>query len=70
MAEVEMKWYVLRAVSGKEAKVKEYIDAENQKRTSGRFCFSGIHPDREGNHHSRQQACREGEAFYAGGIFL
>ncbi len=28
MAEVEMSWYVLRAVSGKEAKVKEYIDAE------------------------------------------
>ena len=23
-----MKWYVLRAISGKEAKVKEYIDAE------------------------------------------
>ena len=23
-----MKWYVLRAVSGKEAKVKEYIEAE------------------------------------------
>ena len=22
------KWYVLRAISGKEAKVKEYIDAE------------------------------------------
>ncbi len=28
MADVEMSWYVLRAVSGKEAKVKEYIDAE------------------------------------------
>lgn len=28
MADSEMKWYVLRAVSGKEAKVKEYIDAE------------------------------------------
>lgn len=28
MAEVAMKWYVLRAISGKEAKVKEYIDAE------------------------------------------
>jgi|SRR5574344_784084 transcriptional antiterminator NusG len=27
MAESGMKWYVLRAVSGKEAKVKEYIDA-------------------------------------------
>ena len=28
MAELAMSWYVLRAVSGKEAKVKEYIDAE------------------------------------------
>ena len=28
MAETGMKWYVLRAVSGKEAKVKEYIEAE------------------------------------------
>ena len=27
MAETEMKWYVLRAISGKEGKVKEYIDA-------------------------------------------
>ena len=26
--EVEFKWYVLRAVSGKEAKVKEYIDTD------------------------------------------
>ena len=28
MSETTKKWYVLRAVSGKEAKVKEYIDAE------------------------------------------
>ena len=28
MAETGKKWYVLRAVSGKEAKVKEYIEAE------------------------------------------
>lgn len=28
MAQAEMAWYVLRAISGKEAKVKEYIDAE------------------------------------------
>lgn len=27
MTETGMKWYVLRAVSGKEAKVKEYLDA-------------------------------------------
>lgn len=34
MAAIEMKWYVMRAVSGKEAKVKEYIDAEIK---NGRF---------------------------------
>ncbi len=28
MSESGKKWYVLRAISGKEAKVKEYIDAE------------------------------------------
>jgi transcriptional antiterminator NusG len=28
MSEITMRWYVLRAISGKEAKVKEYIDAE------------------------------------------
>ena len=28
MAEIEKKWYVLRAISGKEAKVKEYLEAE------------------------------------------
>ena len=27
MAEIEKKWYVMRAISGKEGKVKEYIDA-------------------------------------------
>lgn len=28
MAQAQLAWYVLRAVSGKEGKVKEYIDAE------------------------------------------
>ena len=28
MAEVKRKWYVVRAISGKEKKVKEYIEAE------------------------------------------
>ena len=28
MAETGKNWYVLRAVSGKEAKLKEYIEAE------------------------------------------
>ena len=33
MADTEKKWYVLRAISGKEAKVKEYIDAELRQNT-------------------------------------
>ena len=28
MSEIQKKWYVLRAVSGKEAKVKEYLEAD------------------------------------------
>jgi transcriptional antiterminator NusG len=28
MSEVDKKWYVVRAISGKEAKVKEYIESE------------------------------------------
>lgn len=35
MAEAEMRWYVMRAVSGKEGKVKEYIDAELKKGVFG-----------------------------------
>lgn len=33
MSESGMSWYVLRAVSGKEAKVKEYIEAEMKHNT-------------------------------------
>ena len=33
MAETGKNWYVLRAVSGKEAKVKEYIEAEMKHNT-------------------------------------
>ena len=33
MAEIGKNWYVLRAVSGKEAKVKEYIEAEMKHNT-------------------------------------
>ena len=28
MVSTERKWYVIRVISGKEAKVKEYIEAE------------------------------------------
>lgn len=44
MAEIEMKWYVLRAVSGKEAKVKEYIDAEIKNGRFGGFVSQVLIP--------------------------
>ena len=37
MADEKFKWYVMRAVSGKEAKVKEYIDAEIKNGQLGGF---------------------------------
>ena len=44
MADIEMKWYVLRAVSGKEAKVKEYIDAEINNGSLGGFVSQVVIP--------------------------
>ena len=35
------EWYVLRAISGKEAKVKELLDAQI-KNTAGRLCVTSI----------------------------
>ena len=37
MSETTMKWYVLRAVSGKESKVKEYADAEIRTTDLGQY---------------------------------
>lgn len=44
MAEIEMKWYVLRAISGKEGKVKEYIDAEIKQGDFGKFVSQVLVP--------------------------
>ena len=42
MATTEKKWYVLRAVSGKEAKVKEYIEAEMKHNEKLAQCVSQV----------------------------
>ena len=44
MSEVEKKWYVLRAVSGKEAKVKEYIEAEMRNTNLGEYVSQVLIP--------------------------
>ena len=44
MSEIEKKWYVLRAVSGKESKVKEYIDAEIRNTDLGEYVTQVLIP--------------------------
>ena len=44
MSEIEKKWYVLRAVSGKEAKVKEYIEAEMRNTELGEYVSQVLIP--------------------------
>ena len=44
MSEKSSKWYVLRAVSGKENKVKEYIDAEIKNSNLGQYVSQVLIP--------------------------
>lgn len=44
MPELEKKWYVLRAVSGKEAKVKEYLEVEMRKTDLGKYLSQVLIP--------------------------
>ncbi len=39
MSEDKRGWYVLRAISGKEAKVKEILDAQIKNTDLGTICF-------------------------------
>lgn len=44
MAEEKKAWYVLRAISGKEAKVKEVLDAQIRNTDLGRYVFQVLIP--------------------------
>ncbi len=44
MAEVKKAWYVLRAISGKEAKVKEVLDAAIKNTDLGNYVFQVLIP--------------------------
>ncbi len=44
MSDVVKKWYVLRAVSGKESKVKEYIEADMRHGTLGDYVSQVLIP--------------------------
>ena len=44
MADAKKEWYVLRAISGKEAKVKEVLDAQIKNTNLGRYVFQVLIP--------------------------
>lgn len=44
MSGIEKKWYVLRAVSGKEAKVKETLEAEMRNTDLGEYVSQVLIP--------------------------
>lgn len=44
MADEKKAWYVLRAISGKEAKVKEILDAEIRNTDLGKYVFQVLIP--------------------------
>ena len=44
MSEIEKKWYVLRAISGKESKVKEYLEADIKNSDLGDYVSQVLIP--------------------------
>ena len=52
MSEIEKKWYVLRAISGKEAKVKEYLEADIKNSDLGDYVSQVLIPEIR-NHQGR-----------------
>ena len=48
MSEIGKKWYVLRAISGKESKVKEYLEADIKNSNLGDFVSQVLIPTEKG----------------------
>ena len=44
MSEIEKKWYVLRAISGKETKVREYLEADIKNGNLGDYVSQVLIP--------------------------
>ncbi|NDV45969.1 transcription termination/antitermination factor NusG [Paludibacter sp. 221] len=66
MSETNFKWYVLRAISGKESKVKEYVDAERQNTDLGQYVNQVLIPTekvyqiRNGKKITKERSCMPG----------
>lgn len=66
MSESNFKWYVMRAISGKESKVKEYIEAEIKNTDLGQYVSQVLIPTekvyqvRNGKKITKERSCMPG----------
>lgn len=64
------KWYVLRAISGKEAKVKEILDAAIKNTDLGRYVFQVLIPtEKVVTNRNGKRAVKE-RTLYSGYVFI
>jgi len=70
MAENKMSWYVLRAISGKEAKVKEVLDAAIKNGTLGKYVSQVLIPtERVYTNRGGKRVLKE-RTLYSGYVFI
>lgn len=70
MTEVGKKWYVLRAVGGKEKKVKEYIENEIRRLNLENYVFQVLIPMEKVYQVKNGKKVSTERIFYAGYIFV
>ena len=70
MAEDNKKWYVLRAISGKEAKVKEVLDASIKNTDLGRYVFQVLIPTEKVYTTRNGKKVLKERTLYSGYVFI
>ena len=66
MSEIKKQWYVVRAIGGKENKVKEYIEAEIRHNNLEEYISQVLIPTEKGIHHPQRKESLQGEGFLSG----
>ena len=70
MAELEKKWYVLRAIGGKEKKAKEYLDNEIARLGLGHLVGQSVVPVEKVYQVRNGKKIAKERILYAGYIFV
>ena len=70
MAENKKEWYVLRAISGKEAKVKEVIEAQMKNTDLGRYVSQVLIPTEKVLTQRNGKKVVKERTLYSGYVFI